>query len=303
MSDLDHQIRSSPAIDPAAFREQGYTIVRQLLKPDEVTRLRATAREVIEQEPADLLRDLSREGTSLVGETDLLCNPSLRHVLLDRRLLRVVEELLGGKPLYFGDSSVRVGKGGIRGWHRDNVNRRRTWHRDDINRLRIGRGPDWHDEPYPLLRCGIYLQDQSGHSGGLALRPGSNRRGRLLPTLPKLVDAGAGDLIVWDLRTVHSGEVVRLRGLPDLPLHPRLQTRLPESLRIPDDGERIVLFMTFALEGSHLDYYLRYLKSRDYALKTWSASRFGPEVWAEAESAGLHVFAPVPEYGAPGPSM
>lgn len=279
--------RSLPGLDPLALRERGYTVVRQCYDADEVRRLREIARETVAAaEREGRLSTLSgREGTIRGYAGDLLSIASLRHVLLDQRLLGVVRTLLGGEPVYFGDSSFRIGKYGARGWHRDNVKRRR-WRG----------GLDWRD-PYPLLRLGLYLQDQARHSGGLALRPGSNRLGRLRPTLPKLVDAQSGDLIVWTLRTVHSAEAVRLRGLPGVPLHPRVQTLLPQRLRVDEGEERIVLFMTFACAGEQLDYYIDYLKSRDYMQEAWSASRFGPEVWAQAEAAGLRVLRPVPEYG------
>jgi phytanoyl-CoA dioxygenase PhyH len=283
------QTRSFADVDARAFRERGYAVVRQLFEPAEVARLRETARATLAEldRQGRVTPDPGSEGTIRSGAGDLLSHRALRHVLLDSRVLGVVTELLGGEPVYFGDSSFRVGKNGVRGWHRDNVDRRR-WRG----------GPDWHD-PYPLLRCGLYLQDQSRHSGGLALRPSSSRPGRLRPTLGKLVDARAGDLVAWNLRTVHSGEAVRMQGLPRLALHPRLQTWLPDAMRVPDDGERIVMFMTFALAGPHLDHYLEYLKGRDYMRDAWSSSRFGPEVWAEAEGAGLRMLAPVPTYGAP----
>jgi hypothetical protein len=279
---------SLPRLDPVAFRARGYAIVKGLFDPDEVRRLRAVARETVAaaEREGRAGSDPGSEGTIRGGPGDLLSMPSLCHVLLDPRVVGVARELLGGQPQYFGDSSVRVGKNGVRGWHRDNVNRRR-WRG----------GPDWQD-PYPLLRCGLYLQDQARHSGGLALRPRSNRPGLVRPTLPRLVDAAAGDLVVWELRTVHSGEAVRLRGLSGLPLHPRLQTLLPQGMRVADDGERIVLFMTFARPGAHLDHYLDYLRSRDYMQAAWAASRFGPQVREQAEQAGLHVLQPVPAYGA-----
>jgi hypothetical protein len=279
--------KPSLAIDPAAFREHGYVVVKGLFGTAEIQQLRDIARDAIAEAERQgrILTEPGPEGAIRVCAGDLLSNPSVRHVLIDQRLLEVVRELLGGQPQYFGDSSLRIGKYGMRGWHRDNVNRRR-WQR----------GPDWHGA-YPILRCGLYLQDQSRHSGGLALRPGSHRPGLVRPTLPKLVDAGAGDLVAWVLRTVHSAEAVRLRGLPGLPLPPRVQTRLPEGMRVPEDGERIVMFMTFGLAGAHLDNYIEYLKSRDYMRASWSHSRFGPEVWEEAERAGLHVLQPVPDYG------
>jgi phytanoyl-CoA dioxygenase PhyH len=279
--------RSFSGLDPAAFRERGYAVVRQLFDVEEIQRLRASAREAFAEGEREGLITTSPgiEGTIRHRAGDLLSISSLRHVLLDARVLEVVRELLGGEPAYFGDSSVRIGKNGQRAWHRDNVHRRR-WRR----------GPDWQD-PYPLLRCGLYMQDQSRHSGGLALRPRSNRPGLFRPTLPMLVDAREGDFVVWQLRTVHSGEVVRMRWLPDVPLHPRVQTRLPQSMRAPEDAERIVMFMTFARPGAQLDYYMDYLKTRHEMQSAWASSHFGSEVWQAAAEAGLQVIQPVPEYG------
>lgn len=270
-----------------AFRKRGYNVVRQLFDAQEVQQLRGIAQETVAEAEREgrAVSYSGREGAFHGCPGDLLSMPSVRHVLLDRRLLRVVRELLGDQPVYFGDSSLRIGKNGVRGWHRDNVNRRR-WRR----------GADWQD-PYPLLRCGLYLQDQARHSGGLALRPRSNGLGLVRPTLPRLVDARAGDLVVWSLRTVHSGEVARLRWLPGLPLNPRIQTWLPQSMRAPEDAERIVMFMTFACAGSQLDYYINYLKSRDYMQASWASSHFGPDTLKQAENAGLHVILPVPTYG------
>lgn len=289
MATAAQQIASHPGASRTRLSREGYTVVADLLGGGEVERLRETAVKTIAELETQGLTTTERgqDGTLRASTCDLLSIPSLRHVLLDARLLGVIEQLLGGRPCYFGDSSVRVGKTGARAWHRDNV-----------DRVRWRGGPDWAD-PYPLLRCGLYLQDQARHSGGLALRPCSNRPERRLPTLPRLVRAKAGDLVAWDLRTVHSGEVVRARGLPWLALNPRLQTLLPQAMRVPDDRDRIVMFMTFGLAGSHLDNYLAYLKTRDYMRDSWINSRFGREAWDEAENAGLTVLHPTPEYGTP----
>jgi hypothetical protein len=289
VSTASQQIRSLPEADRTSFLKQGYTVVRSILSNDEIEHLRAVATETIDTlEELDLTTtETGSEGVIRASSCDLLSIPSMRHVLLDQRLLHAVGVLLGDRPCYFGDSSLRIGKTGARAWHRDNV-----------DRVRWRGGPDWQD-PYPLLRCGLYLQDQARHSGGLALRPCSNRPDRRLPTLPRLVKAGAGDLVAWDLRIVHSGEVVRPRGLPSTALNPRLQTYLPQVMRIPDDRERIVMFMTFGLAGPHLDHYISYLETRDYMRISWRKSSFGEEIWEEAESAGLSVLHPTPEYGTP----
>ncbi len=286
MSTVTKQVPSFPGIDREAFHRCGYAVVEELFGVDEIEQLRDIVLDTLAEYERDGRgsTDPGREGTIRGAQGDLLSIPALRHVLLDPRILRVVRELLGGAPCYFGDSSVRVGKNGARGWHRDNVNRRR-WRG----------GPDWHD-PYPLLRCGLYMQDQEHFSGGLALRPCSNRPRRRLPTRGMLVRARAGDLVVWDMRTVHSGEVVRMRGLPRLALNPRLQTLLPDRMRVPEERERVVMFMTFALPGTHLDNYIAYLRTRDYMRAAWAGARVAPEVWEQAESAGLSVLRSIPEY-------
>jgi Phytanoyl-CoA dioxygenase (PhyH) len=279
--------RPGRSIDLPGFRKRGYAIVRRLFDPADIELLREVVVETVAEREAQgrVYTDPGVEGTIRWLDSDLLSIPALRHVLLDRRLRAVIGEMLDGEPLYYGDSSLRIGKNGVRGWHRDNVNRRR-W----------SGGPDWQGA-YPLVRCGLYLQDQSSHSGGLSMRLGSHQLGRVRPSLPKLLDLRIGDLVAWNMRTVHSGEVVRMRGLPSFPLNPRLQTRLPETIRVPEGRERIAIFVSFGLPSVHLDNYIAFLKTRDYMRRSWSRSRFGPEVWAEAEGAGLQVQRGLPEYG------
>jgi hypothetical protein len=276
-------------VDRDYFRKRGYTVVKRVFEPAEIEQLRVQALDAMARlEERDLMtRDVGPEGVARYGRCDVLSIPEVRHVLLDPRLVTVIAELLGGRPTYFGESVLRIGKHGARAWHRDNVDRTK----------RLG-GLDWHD-PYRILRCGVYMQDQAHHSGGLAVRPRSNRPGAQIRSIPVLVSAEPGDLIVWDLRTVHSGEVIRLRRAPVLPLHPYLQTHLPQALRLEEGPERMVMFMSFGLPGPHLDHYLAYLQTREQNREIWATSRFGSEVWEQAAQAGLDVFAPTPEYGAP----
>jgi hypothetical protein len=297
MPDTQPHPQAFAGVDRDAFRKRGYVLARQVLDVQEVQRLRSLAKEAVAEGEREgrISPTRGREGT-LCNGGDLLGIPTLRHILLDPRVLGIVRELLGGEVVYFGDSNLRIGKNGERGWHRDNVDRRRYWHLDSGSGRRWGSGPDWEGE-YPILRCALYLQDQARYSGGLALRPCSNRSGFLRPTLPMLVDAHIGDLVAWELKTVHSAEVARLRWLRGFPLHPRVQTWLPQSMRVPEQTSRTVLFMTFARPGPHLDRYLDYLKSRDYMEAQWASSRFGLEALGEAERSGLRVIKPVPTYG------
>ena len=61
-----------------------------------------------------------------------------------------------------------------------------------------------------MIRIGVYLQDHDKFSGGVKLEEGIN----FLLTkerLGLLADTKAGDVVVWDLRTYHSGNSVRLK--------------------------------------------------------------------------------------------
>jgi hypothetical protein len=283
------QTLSYPGLERARFRERGYAVVKRLFATDEIEALRGATTSAIErlQESDLVMSEPGPEGVARLARCDVLSIPEVRHMMLDRRLLGAIGELLGAQPTYFGESVLRIGKQGGRAWHRDNV-----------NRLKRRGGLDWHD-PYRILRCGIYMQDQARHSGGLAVRPRSHRPGTQIRSLPIYIDAEPGDLIVWDLRTVHSGEVVRLRVAPRLALPPRLQTRLPESLRVADERERMVMFMSFGVRGPHLDHYLDYLRTRKQNRELWETSRFDQEVWEQAAQAGLDVLAAAPEYGTP----
>lgn len=284
---LDQQPTSFPGVDRDQFRARGYAVVKRLFAPEEIEALRVEAAHAMTQLESEGLaeRDAGPEGVVRYSRCDVLSIPEVRHVLLDPRLVAVIGELLGSRPTYFGESVLRIGTHGGRAWHRDNADRTK----------RLG-GLDWHD-PYRILRCGVYMQDQTHHSGGLAVRPRSNRPGAQIRSLPIFVEAEPGDLVVWDLRTVHSGEVIRLRHAPRVALHPSLQTRLPQGLRLNDERERMVMFMSFGVRGPHLDHYLEYLKTREQNREIWETSRFGPEIWEEAARVGLEVLGVTPEYG------
>jgi len=299
-----------PGVDRERLHRLGYTIVKRLFAREEMEALREQAIGALErlEERGLLLTEETSEGVARYSRCEVLGIPEVRQVALDARMVGVMSELLGGRPAYYGDSVLRMGSNGVRGWHRDCADRRRF--RD---------GLDWHD-PYPLLRCGLYMQDHAHRAGGLALRPRSHRREFHIRSLPTLVNAEMGDLVVWDGRTMHSGEVVRLRplpaialparvqsrvpqglrhALPAIPLPPRVQTRVPQALRRGEERERVVIFMSYALPGPHLDHYIEFLRTRKQNRELWGTSRFGPEVREQAKQAGLDVLYPIPEFGTP----
>jgi hypothetical protein len=279
MSALESQ--APPDVDVEAFREQGYVLVKGLLSADEVEELRADVDEVMEGKARDghVLTATGLAGTLTVALGDLLSDPVLRRVMLDERLLGRIRQVLGGDPVYFGDSSVRRGTSGTSwSWHRDNVD-----HEEMV-------GPDWRD-PYPIVRCGIYLQDHSRHSGGLGVRPYSHRLpGEQREDHAVYVPTEPGDLVIWNLRILHTGEVLRYRPFTSKVVPPRFMGPLNRlGLLVPEERERKALFMSFGRPSDHLDRFVDYLSRQDWTTRSWAAAQLDDEARRGASEAGLVI--------------
>lgn len=287
------------AIDIDAFVRDGYAVVRELFSPTEAEEMRQATIEEVESRDREgtALSDTGSSGRRVYLPGDMLTYEPLRRILLDRRLIEVARQVLGEEPCYWGESGIYVGAhGGARGWH------------TDANTTPVTHGPR-----FPLVRCGLYFQDTARHSDGLAVVAGSHtkdvlsrklsRRLRtgMLPWLGspkvKLVETRPGDLVIWDFRLLHSGEVVRFKPAPSLPLPLNWQGHIPASLRVPEERRRVTMFPTFGLPGPDLDSWLERQKTREYMQQIWQASTFPESVVNEAAAAGLRVLRPVPEYG------
>lgn len=288
-------------VDIDAFLRDGYAVVPRLFSPGEA--------ETIREETIAEVERLAEAGDAVVAEQngdrrisprgDMLTYEPLRKVLLDPRVVEVAREVLGDTPRYWGESGVNVGAlhGAARGWH------------TDASTTPVTSGPR-----FPLVRCGLYFQDTKAHSDGLALVAGSHTQDVLARTLSKrarmaalrwvgapqtvLVGTSPGDLVIWDFRILHTGEVVRFKPRPSLALPLSLQGHLPSQLRLPEERRRVVMFPTFGLPGPDLDSWLAQQRTREYMRDIWRASTFPESVVDEAANAGLEVIRPVPEYGA-----
>lgn len=229
------------------FDQHGYALKFGVFGPTEIESMRtAVQRQFAEDERNGLIqRVMKTSAQSTRG--DLLSKSHLRSILLDDRILTMAKDLLQTDELvYFGDSTYQIGTG-ARGFHRDATDRE------------FGKGLDW--EPgYNILRMGIYLQDHKNYSGGLKIKDGSHQRpdGKTL-----FLDTDAGDVAAWSLKTLHSGNAVRLRGLRGVSIdNSSIENRIPGFLKLDQQKERMSLFMTFGVRGKFVDHYIR-----DYMLK------------------------------------
>ena len=276
---------SNLIIDKKKFDENGYVLIPKVFSASEIEQFRKLA---YEQYEIDKSKKLDFQLPNLptkakYNKGDLLSKEKLHPILLDDRILEIAKKILGSDDLiYFGDSSYQIGTG-LRGFHRDNIDR------TDMN------GPDWKGE-YTLLRLGIYLQDHKEYSGGLKIKEGShkNASGKVA-----FVGNEIGDVAAWSLKTLHSGNAVRLKFFPNFSINKAgREGMVPAFLKKDQQDERISLFMTFALRSSHLDRYINeYSLKRNDTLDNLRASKYSSDALELAKKKHVEVMKLVPEQG------
>ena len=219
------------------FKEDGFVVVRGLL--DEA----ATAFYI------DRLTALAGGKERWTQADGINRNPEFWPLIFNQRLLATVREVLGADLRYLPHNDLHLGFSSF-SWHRDNVNRE------------FGDGPDWDEsqEPYRIVRVGIYLQrfDQSQFKLGLVTgshRPDTRvsrelqrRLHRRTSTLANmfsglsgmdLVGADAewvatepGDCIIFDPRILHTGSKFH--------------------------GVKYAMFVAYGVENSHFRHHWHY---------------------------------------------
>lgn len=217
---------------------------------------------------------------STYADRDLFAHDALRKIVLDPRVLEIARDILSDQALvYFGDSNAMVGSTDA-GFHKDNADKN------------CQDAPDWQGE-YPIIRFGLYTDDHFRFSGGLDLRQGSHRTVSVNEGRHVAARTRPGDLVVWNLRTTHSGGAHLLRNgaaLNPATLAAKIVRRLPKGwLTMPEHRQRIGIFWTFGLAGSHLDRYIAYLKTRRYSVDRWQAAMYPQEALADAAGKGVEV--------------
>lgn len=256
-------ILSSDAIDIEQFWKDGFLHIPGFFPVAQVERWRTRAID---------------RGKTLA---DLLSDDVLQDLVTDPRVVGLARSILGGDPVYFGDSTAALG---YNGW---------GFHKDNSDRLDAA-APDWATDRYPLIRFGVYCQDHDPDPGGLELRRGSHLIANYTDgeyVTPKI---RRGDPLVWNFRTSHSAGVRRIKLLGTrLPHHKwigRLNQRVNlEPLMRQPSQTRVGLFLTMALRGPLLDRHIEYLKNRSYPWEIWAQSSWDDEARAKAAAVNLDL--------------
>lgn len=228
------------------FENNGFCIYKNVFSSKEISYFRTLINKTLEEDlssgRAVYAKSKSKDVYYTIG--DILTKP-ISALLLNSKIVNIAKEIIGGKPSYFGEGNYQVGVGD-RGFHRDMV--------DEVlngkSTRKFGNGPDWTDD-YKMIRVGVYLQDHDKCSGGVKFEKGSNKlaynKGKRI-----LADTKAGDVVVWDLRTFHSGNSVRLKFFPNLALGYRLENLIPKFFTHPEKMQRNSVFMVFGQNNFHL---------------------------------------------------
>lgn len=278
---------SAPRVDTSYFKEYGYLLMKGVFSAEEMQErrasLEATKDRLIGEGKFQTLVDFPK-AHFLLG--DVLAFHEIRahdFVLFDPRIVESVKQLLGPKLVYWGDSNVQTGEG-IRGFHKDNVDRYDAT------------APDWQSD-YTIVRCGIYFQDHSRHSGGLKVRQKSHnyathKKGKMV-NIPSEV----GDVLIWNLRTTHSGNNVRVRGMTGVCLHPRIEMKTPYALRAPEQLNRISMFGSFGTPSNHTDRYIANMVNRSDYDPYFRNAAYNSELVSMAAARNIEIRRPVDFYG------
>lgn len=251
----------SPNLLKQELDENGYVVIKNAFTPDEIEKIRAGVLAALNKRSQSaqgvISEQTAREGI-FHSLPELLSIPELEsfnHVVLEPRIVKLINQLLDGQVCYFGDSVAQVGTG-TRGFHKDNVDRSNQ------------NGPDWQSN-YDVVRLGIYTQDTHSYSGGMQLRAKSHLTANRFKGRPMNMRLKKGDLLIWKLTTTHSGNTRLPRLFPSFSyLLPRMTTYMPSWLFRPYASQRVALFMSFgALKSEHTKNYHQYLEQRTDTFK------------------------------------
>jgi hypothetical protein len=241
------------------FAERGFVVVRGMLRAPEIERY------------VDRLTQLADGRSRWTQANGVNRHREFWPVIVNPRLLAVTREILGPDIRYLPHNDLHLGFSSF-SWHRDNVTR------DGAP------GADWDEtqDPYRLVRVGIYLQKFADSHFRLGLIPGSHHadgRGvvaapRGTGTIAKVVSGLSGvdfvgqraewiatepgDCVLFDPRILHTGSKCR--------------------------GPKFSIFVAYGIENSHFWHHWHYYSNLRADL---GYSRIEPALAEQLRAAGL----------------
>ncbi len=216
---------------------------------------------------------------------DLLSCPDLAWFVFEPRILEIARHLMGDALAYYGETGFNFER---------TIGKVTTDAYNDLHIDSVGMPQRldkvWRGAPGQIFRgyrFALYFQDYEKFSGGLKVAPGShllspeflNDRTQLRPKETLALDGQGsmlsfrrhvqelynlpsepGDLVIWNLRTMHAGRAQRLAINPALSLPPAIEDMIarqaPHAL-LPQPGPRNAIFLDLAQPVEEVDLYIK----------------------------------------------
>jgi hypothetical protein len=170
--------------DIARFDEEGYVVVRNVLTPEMIERLRKKVPEHFQSKGV-----IYRYGeTQPNAAADV---EGLDWLIAHPEIIALYRQILGTDDVSFTAHCDMHNQMAF-GWHKD----------DGQGRYMMG---DYFNEPRKVVKVGVYLDDARDGSG-MTLKPGSHRAASLDWGKELTVLSQPGDLLFFDVRISHRGK-------------------------------------------------------------------------------------------------
>ncbi len=174
---------------PVQLAEDGYAVVRRVFEPDELNGLRGKLQDHVRRNGVNRHGGKSQPNAAIEMPTlaPIFCHPNV---------VKIYQEIFPNEPVMF-TSHCDVHYNTVSGWHDD------TGSEGPEDYFR---GASSDDDSPQVYKMAIYLQDHTGGVGGLSVLPGSHRDPHA-KSQPVRVDTKLGDVVVFDVRTLHAGQL------------------------------------------------------------------------------------------------
>ena len=229
-------------VDKKKFLEDGYCVVKSLLNDDEIN--------YYDNEIKKLACNKSH--FSLGG---IYKAKQISKIVFNKNLIEVVKFLLGSDIYFLHDSTIM---------HKTEPKNATNWHRDNPCR-KYGYGPDWDkDEPYNVLRLGIYLQKFEETNSCINVIPGSHKKRFTIQEILRFfhkkmrnLDENSKLMIFKNLYTQLIGKNIKTDPGDCVIFHANLW-----HTATPTNGIKRAIHFSFGTDNKHsknfVNYYLKY---------------------------------------------
>lgn len=174
--------------------KDGFAIARNILSTEDVQKLRGSLSTYFQLEGQRNFYGITQPNAAIEI-------PEISWLLYHDKILDVVRRSLGTHRVMFTshcDAHVRT---------------LAQWHKDDGESGNPGSyfGQITYDIPdCRVYKVGVYLQDHRHNRSGLTVRRGSHRYASLTEGDAVYLDTGVGDVVIFDVRLTHRGQVASL---------------------------------------------------------------------------------------------